>query len=201
MKSILLSIKPEWVAKILNGEKTIEVRKKFPKGFKGWVYIYVTKGNKKEHLIFKEDKYQVVSSKISHYPYKNVCGKVVARFWCDNVEEIFERVSLCDSWFNEWHFTKTLSNKELCKKSNLTLVQIGDYFNYPKDTLDYVGYAIHISNLQILDRPKELNKFKKYGMTRFLFDHCADNWVDDNWNELLYVSKAPQNYCYVGEVE
>lgn len=41
-KAILLSIRPEWVAKILNGEKTIEVRKQFPKDYRGWVYIYCT---------------------------------------------------------------------------------------------------------------------------------------------------------------
>ena len=28
MKQLLISIKPKWVAKILNGEKTIEIRKK-----------------------------------------------------------------------------------------------------------------------------------------------------------------------------
>lgn len=29
----MISIKPQWVAKILNGEKTIEIRKKFPKDY------------------------------------------------------------------------------------------------------------------------------------------------------------------------
>lgn len=32
---ILISIKSEWVEKILNGEKTIEVRKTCPREFKG----------------------------------------------------------------------------------------------------------------------------------------------------------------------
>ena len=49
MKSILLSIKPEWLAKILNGEKTIEVRKLFPKDYVGWVYLYCSK-DKKNYL-------------------------------------------------------------------------------------------------------------------------------------------------------
>ena len=31
MKAIMISIKPKWVAKILNGEKTIEIRKAMPK--------------------------------------------------------------------------------------------------------------------------------------------------------------------------
>lgn len=31
MKKILISIKPKWTAKILNGEKTLEIRKTAPK--------------------------------------------------------------------------------------------------------------------------------------------------------------------------
>ena len=47
MKSILISIKPKWVAKILNGEKTIEIRKTMPKcDLPIDVYIYCTKDNK-----------------------------------------------------------------------------------------------------------------------------------------------------------
>ena len=43
MKSVLISIRPKWVEKIANGQKTIEVRKTAPKEvpFKG--YIYCTK--------------------------------------------------------------------------------------------------------------------------------------------------------------
>ena len=45
MKKILISIKPKWVAKILNGEKTIEVRKTAPKcELPCEVYIYCSKG-------------------------------------------------------------------------------------------------------------------------------------------------------------
>lgn len=31
MKSVMLSIQPKWIEKIVNGEKTIEVRKSAPK--------------------------------------------------------------------------------------------------------------------------------------------------------------------------
>ena len=44
MKAILMSIRPQWVAKILNKEKTLEIRKHFPKDYVGWVYVYCTKG-------------------------------------------------------------------------------------------------------------------------------------------------------------
>ena len=46
MKSILISIRPEWTAKILNGEKDIEIRKTAPKcDLPVDVYIYCTKGD------------------------------------------------------------------------------------------------------------------------------------------------------------
>lgn len=37
MKAILLSVQSKWVEKILNGTKTIEIRKRVPKDFNGWV--------------------------------------------------------------------------------------------------------------------------------------------------------------------
>ena len=41
MKEILISIKPQWVEKILSGEKTIEIRKTMPKcKLPCKVYIY-----------------------------------------------------------------------------------------------------------------------------------------------------------------
>lgn len=51
MKSILLSIKPEYALNILNGSKTLELRKSIPKDIDEiikqqggiWVYMYVTK--------------------------------------------------------------------------------------------------------------------------------------------------------------
>ena len=93
MKAIIMSINPKWVTKILNGEKTIEIRKKFPKNYVGWVYIYVTEDSRKgwcmvgingnETYYQKYDKNAVYST--AHNYIGN--GKVVARFWCDKVEE------------------------------------------------------------------------------------------------------------------
>lgn len=47
MKAIMISIQPQWVEKILNGEKTIEIRKTMPKcELPCKVYIYCTKPKK-----------------------------------------------------------------------------------------------------------------------------------------------------------
>ena len=45
MNSILLSVRPEHALNILNGTKTLELRKTIPHDFKGWVYVCVRKGN------------------------------------------------------------------------------------------------------------------------------------------------------------
>lgn len=47
MKAVLISIRPEWARKILNGSKTVEIRKTAPKcGVPFKCYIYCTAGGK-----------------------------------------------------------------------------------------------------------------------------------------------------------
>lgn len=58
MKSVLISIRPEWVEKIASGKKTIEVRKSAPKEVPFKAYIYMTKS-----------------------------GKVIGEFICDKIDE------------------------------------------------------------------------------------------------------------------
>ena len=78
----------QWVAKILNGEKTIEIRKRFPINYVGWVYVYCTK--KGETIWGKGTTFteQVGEQYITGINYDMLNGKVVARFWCDKVEEL-----------------------------------------------------------------------------------------------------------------
>ena len=42
-QEILMSIRPQHLCHILNGDKTIELRTRFPKDYRGWVYCYCTK--------------------------------------------------------------------------------------------------------------------------------------------------------------
>lgn len=67
MKSIVISIQPKWTARILNEEKTIEIRKSKPKEQVEWVYIYCTK------------------DKDLDYGFN---GKVVARFKISYIDKI-----------------------------------------------------------------------------------------------------------------
>ena len=90
MKAVLISIRPEWVEKILNGEKTIEVRKTVPKletPFK--CYIYCTYGNKR-------DNYSLGKR-----------GLVVGEFICDEILPIEVLDTGAVRNYNYYHLEET----------------------------------------------------------------------------------------------
>lgn len=158
-KAILMSIQPKWVAKILNGEKTIEVRKKFPKDYVGWVYIYCTKGNgcldydiewkTKKWFWWTEKDYKNILPNVNKF----FNGKVVGRFWCDKVEHFeFETISRdIDGYW--WDNGKMVEHSFITKQCCLTTDEFRKYIEYGG------GYAIHISKLEVFDKPKELKEF------------------------------------------
>lgn len=190
MKAILLAIRPEWLAKILNGEKTIEVRKKFPKDYVGWVYIYCTKEDDLG-CIKKIAKDKYVCGKdfdISDFNYLasgyNGKGKVVARFWCDKVEEI----KPIKNEYIIYRYEFSIAEQVLSKKSCLSHNQIDAYLKGKN------GFAIHIFIVEIFDKPKELNEFhtvNKYGIPQYQFGNGTCDYKK--------LTKAPQNYCYIEE--
>ena len=198
MKAIMISIKPKYVAKILNGEKTIEVRKKFPKDYRGWVYIYCTKD--KERLVdLRDDNFYFGGS-------ERLNGKVVARFYCNNVDNYVNG----RKW--SWNFGAPMwgacnDYEYILKDTCLTDDELRNY----ADDLAFI--AIHISNLEIFNEPKELSEFRLCCSSQNHFDEysfkcmrCKAYRVDISQDEIwcskrkLELTKAPQNFCYV-EVE
>lgn len=186
MKSILIPIKPKWTAKILNGEKTAEIRKTAPKEWVDYlsgktakkpepmfVYIYCTKGD--------------YIGRIS----KKYVGKVVARFTLNEVEKIFMSV------INHYQYeTNTLYEDELLKQSLLNGNELDTYLKNK-----HYGYAWHISDLEIFDEPKELNEFYSTRLDKDvtkLFDNSIQ-LSNGKWVKRL--DKAPQSWCYVEEGE
>lgn len=162
-KAVLISIKPKWVVKILNGEKTIEVRKSKPKcDLPIDVYIYCTKQNAKYYI---ENK--IYNSMIN--------GKVVAKFTLNKVEEIENCVDILT--------TKTLDCSQVLTQSCLNYEEL---HNYLDADYGYKGYAWHISNLVIFDKPKDLSEFRKYYRSKGFPQNRS-------WN----LTKAPQSWCYV----
>ena len=104
MKSILLSIKPKYVALIASAKKTIEVRKSAPKEVPFKAYIYCSYGDMKTNYYLKGR------------------GKVIGEFICDKVmfltplglrgfemrEEILKLICLTNDDLNAYGGLKTL---------------------------------------------------------------------------------------------
>ena len=71
-----------------------------------------------------------------------------------------------------------------------------EWCNYLEEN---VGYAWHIDNLEIFDKPKELNEFYKVGHYEDIDDYFTDEkQINGKW--CIPLTKAPQSWCYV-EVE
>ena len=159
MKAILISIKPKYVADILNHKKTIEIRKTMPKcDLPIDVYIYCCKPR----------KYEIGC----HINFKRVEGTVVAKFTLNKVEEISKYQSINPLYT----IPACLTAKEWC-----------DYLG------EKYGYAWHISNLEIFNKPKELSEFYAY---------CKDEKCEYRNNHCSIchrepLTKAPQSMCYV----
>ena len=132
MRSILISIKPEWVAKILNGEKTIEVRKTAPKcELPIEVYIYCTK------TIKPVSRYDWGEFTFNDLPK---LGKVVAKFTLKAVHKF------------DWRLVANPFFK--VRGSCLGYDQLRKYATDKKGIVhDLYGWCI--SDLEIFDEPKE----------------------------------------------
>ena len=138
MKSVLISIRPQWCEKIASGKKTIEVRKSAPKEVPFKCYIYMTQGKYKDLGLYSEDIYQNRM-------------KVIGEFICDKVER----------------FTVgSLRSDDVEKLACLSYNEMISYFYNPEE-LDgktvKQGFAWHISDLKIYDKPLFLSEL---GLTR-----------------------------------
>lgn len=103
-KAVLISIRPKWVEKIANGEKTIEVRKtrpNLPTPFKA--YIYCSQGNDARRL-------------------RSSWGKIIGEFTCDRIFliNVFDNGSI-----QNWLF-------EHMERSCLTYEELADYIGNGK---------------------------------------------------------------------
>ena len=190
MKAILLSVQPEWVAKILNGEKTIELRKSVPQGFVfvGWVYIYCTKGKPYLYRLPTEHLEWFTSDNIPFgwviNKQSNFNGKVVARFWLKNIDSLYPNT--LSNYLQEL-------NEILCERACLTNNQMLDYSKGKQ------LYAWHIKSLEIFDKPMELGEFgSDYVVTHSNVEDYGD-YVVPTWEEepINPLTRAPQSWQYV----
>ncbi len=167
-KSVLASIKPKYCELIASGKKTAEIRKNRPKidvPFK--CYIYCTRNelltkshNTGQIYVATDKKYQTALEKRGNV---TLSDKVIGEFICDRID-VIDVIEMYGS-FSHIHEADMCLNEKSCLSND----EIDMYLQ------DKQGYAWHISDLQIYDKPKELSEF---GLTR-----------------------PPQSWCYVEELE
>ena len=168
MKSVLISIQPKYCELIASGKKTIEVRKSRPKietPFKCYIYMTATK----ERCRFWE---YITAYQNSMGDIVDGSQKVIGEFVCDRIYEI---KNLGSSFMigNDIALTNRTA-RESC-------LEFPDLRTYLKDKN---GYAWHISDLKIYDKPKELGNF----------------FTPMGKRPSYMIERPPQSYMYVEEV-
>lgn len=146
------------------------------------VLLYCTK--KTPYLV--KDDFPLKNEPIyfTHYKEAGSCGlplngKIVAECKVET-EEI--RLSAYSDYEDKLYLfdTSTLTNDELTQKSCLCNDELDDYLIGQK------GYALHISNLKIFDKPKRCQD-----------DFLYERKIEPNFYNVEYFRKAPQNMMKV----
>ena len=191
MRSILVSIKPQYVADILNHRKTIEIRKSVPKcELPVTVYIYCTKGDSlhrnKAGWWFVHDHpttFITQDESTTIREQKPFNGKVVGKFILRFVEKIY-----------------SYGDGELDTELGSSLGELSYESCVPeKDLLSYVGdgaFYWAISALEIFDEPKELSEFKYEKKKVRLTEKY--HWKTERLG-LVPVKKAPRSWQFIEE--
>lgn len=188
-KSLLMSLSPYWYYLIGEGKKTIEVRKTIPQDpdWNRQVECYMTKDKKSFARIPKElqEKYH------AHM------GKAGMRFRCDRKEDF----KITDGGVQFKRFSAL-------HETALSVREIHEYANGKS-----ILYGLHISDLKIYDKPKELWEFKRncgqYGADHPLCDDCK-YFIDGRSYEYdesdcavcgyIPLTRPPQSWMYIEEM-
>lgn len=179
-KAVLISIRPEWCARILSGKKTVEIRKTRPRlkaPFKCYIYCTKTK-----ELTFPYLARKKFGSRL-YWEYKDMkTGYVVGEFVCDCIMDI-----------------TAVDQNFFAKKSLVPVAHMNAY----ADGKTLFGW--NISDLKIYDKPLSVMSFFKKCVKQDC-EKCEELeydaprnawWCDDK----KHLNRAPQSWCYVDGVD
>ena len=197
MKSVLISIHPKWCELIASGEKTIEIRKTAPKQVPFKAYIYETYDKKYVDIgiCWGNRKY-----------FEHGCKKVIGEFVCDRIDPIkavrHDGGSAETSRKSIFTFMPAERHNALLNATEMETEEIYDYLGGEGKW----GYAWHISDLKIYDKPRELSEFGRVCDAEHINEiNCRDckKLVSfDGCCELMCkpLNRPPQSWCYVEEL-
>lgn len=184
MKAVLISIQPQWCAKIASGEKTIEVRKNLPANlatpFK--CYIYCTRTFSGSNELFRNALgCDVADWDCGIWGVRK--GKVIGEFVCDNIR----------CFDVPYPAFQSKMDKRILEQSCLSYYTLHLYAYH--DAL----YGWHISDLIIYDKPKHISDFRKPCGNDLYCEECGMycNNTELCGNAALSLARPPQSWCYV----
>ena len=164
--AVLISIRPEWVEKILAREKTLEVRKNRPNmGTPFKCYIYETQGRTETPWI-DEDGHTIFKGR----------GQVIGEFVCDRIAPIVPATEPYGIYDVDDQFVAQ------------TGLANGALWDYGKGA---TLYGWHISELKVYDTPKLLSKFDGLRKTKFGYAPVEIKRPPQSW---CYVEEFPSPY-------
>lgn len=192
MKSVLISIRPEWCRKIISGEKTIEVRKTRPKldlPFK--CYIYCTSGH--PYISVKGGNLDRDTVRTNTVGRCN--GKVIGEFVCDRI--------IPGSWSYNLRtcsgelLASTLYGLKGCCLTDAEIIAYGQ----GNDKRGGHVFGWHISDLNLYRVPRELQEFRQVCPKDLRCESCAMYREHEGacGNEALRLLRPPQSWMYVEE--
>ncbi len=159
MKAVMISIKPRWCELIAEGKKTIEVRKTKPKIETPFKCYIYCTKGKPGDLSVCPDQFETI----------------IGEFVCDGIEDFSQ-------W--EYEYDTLLRHINLYAGTNGDYKFLSHYLNGQKK-----GYAWHISDLVVYDKPKELNDFHAP------CDSKCDGMC--TYGCCRIIARPPQSWCYV----
>lgn len=211
MKAVLLSIRPEWCKKILDGEKTVEVRRTCPvHGTPFKAYIYCTLAGS-DSLFVDALNRDVAAWNRGGWPEKR--GRVIGEFTCKKITGL-THVGEIGNW----------------EPASLYVMAPGLYYKPADELLEAAcmsketaekylkgrdGCGWHISDLKVYDNPKPLSNFSKHGFSSLFgtnvcgnesceyYEPSGDRMVPPTCglNGHCILHRAPQSWCYVEELK
>lgn len=201
MKSVLISIQPKWVEKIASGEKTIEVRKTAPKEVPFNAYIYATRPKKfykcgavstSDELLWLANGKVEMGDGFKFWAngdeYQCLNGRIIGEFICDKIDKYT---------FSHYEAEYRITHVE----QNAMCLNQPELIHYGKGEM---LYGWHISDLKLYDSPKKLSEFytkKKCNSCKKSGYESTACMYDEDCKVPMSITRAPQSWQYVGEVE
>ena len=189
MKAIIQAYSPKEIERIARGEQTVKVCKTAPKDTPFKVYMYCTCQKVNGEILLTYDK-KIEGRNRGFRDNGDIplAGKVVGEYVCERVDNIVPSAS------------RYMINNDIAYTNKVAKGSCL-YFNDLKKYLgNKVGRALHISDLKIYDKPKELGEFIK--VCPIKNQDCAgcEFYSDYSGSCTNYVTRPPRGWRYVEEL-